>query len=133
MQFIAQGSFSVQMTPAGEPRLEGGVALGRVKLVKQFEGDFIGQGEGEMLSALTPQPGSAGYVAIERVSGRLLGREGSFVMQHSGRMDRGDKQLSIQIVPDSGTGELVGIHGDFLLRIEGKQHFYTLRYRLQPK
>ncbi len=126
----AAGLFTVQMQPLGEPDLVDGVALGRVKLSKQFDGQLVGSGEGEMLTALTSDPGSAGYVAIERVTGALNGRKGSFVLQHSGVMDAGARALRIHIVPHSGTGELAGIAGEFVLRIEAGQHHYTLNYRL---
>jgi hypothetical protein len=113
-QFTAEGRFTVQMKP----------------LSKQFEGDLVGAGEGRMLTAMTAQPGSAGYVAIERVTGRLHGRSGSFVLQHQGVMDRGSQQLGIRIVPDSGTGELAGIAGEFKIRVEAGVHDYALHYSL---
>lgn len=130
MLFTAEGVFQVQMQPAGDPSAQDGISLGHMKLSKKFDGGLVGTGEGEMLTAATAQKGSAGYVAIERVCGSLQGRSGSFVLQHSGSMDRGAQQLRIHIVPDSGTGELLGIAGEFLLRLENGQHFYTLRYSL---
>jgi Protein of unknown function (DUF3224) len=83
-----------------------------------------------MLTALTPVKGSAGYVAIERVTGSRNGRSGSFVLQHTGTMNAGTQQLSISIVPDSGTGELIGVTGVFRLKIEGGKHYYELEYTL---
>ena len=83
-----------------------------------------------MLTAMTPTKGSAGYVAIERVTGTLHGRAGSFVFQHSGTMDRGAQQLSITVVPDSGTGELAGIGGRFTLQIVDGKHLYDFAYTL---
>lgn len=130
MSFVAKGSFTVRLDPQGEPEVVDGVTLGRRSIDKQFEGDLVGGSRGEMLSALTPVAGSAGYVAIERVQGRLHGREGGFVLQHSGSMERGAQTLSITVVPDSGSGELAGIRGVFHLRIEQGQHFYELEYRL---
>ena len=130
MSTVAKGTFTVQMKPQAEPAAAGGVSLGRMSLDKTFEGDLVGTGKGEMLTALTAQQGSAGYVAIERVTGRLGGQDGSFVMQHSGTMDRGAQQLAIVIVPDSGTGGLAGIRGVFRLRIEGGKHVYELEYTL---
>jgi Protein of unknown function (DUF3224) len=126
----ARGTFVVQIQPQGEPSSSDGVSLGRMSIDKTFAGDLVGTSKGEMLTAMTANKGSAGYVAIERVTGRLDGREGSFVMQHTGTMDDGAQQLSITIVPDSGTGALAGIRGVFRLRIEGGVHNYDLEYSL---
>jgi hypothetical protein len=130
MSFVARGTFTVEMKPQAEANTVDGVALGRMALDKRFEGDLSGTGSGEMLTALTPEPGSAGYVAIERVTGTLHGRSGSFVLQHMGTMERGAQTLSIIIVPASGTGELVGITGRFTLNIVAGQHNYELEYAL---
>lgn len=130
MTQTARGSFTVQMTPQAEPVAVDGVSTGRMALAKRFEGDLVATGQGEMLTALTPEKGSAGYVAIERVTGTLHGRSGSFVFQHSGTMDRGAQQLSIGVVPGSGTGALAGIQGSFRLRIVDGQHFYEFDYTL---
>jgi hypothetical protein len=130
MKAIANGSFSVQLKPAVEPSVTDGVSLGRMTLDKQFEGDLVGTGQGEMLSAMTPIKGSAGYVAIERVTGALHGRAGSFVFQHTGTMDQGAQSLSITVVPGSGTGALAGIRGTFNLQIVDKQHLYEFSYEL---
>jgi hypothetical protein len=97
---------------------------------KQYHGELEGQGVGEMLSAMTTTEGSAGYVAVERVTGTLHGRRGSFVVQHSGTMARGAQSLSISVVPDSGTGELAGIAGTMRIRIEERKHFYEFDYIL---
>jgi hypothetical protein len=97
---------------------------------KTYSGDLVGKGVGRMLSAMTEVKGSAGYVAIERVSGTLHGRTGSFVLQHSGTMSRGAQQLVITIVPDSGTGELAGITGSKMIRIVEGKHFYDMDYEL---
>ena len=107
-----------------------GTQLGRMLLHKVFSGDLEAAGEGQMLTAVSDTPGSAGYVAIERVVGTLHGRRGSFVFQHSGTMDRGTQQLSITVVPGSGSGELTGIAGRFMLRIVDKQHLYDFDYTL---
>ncbi len=130
MTHIAKGSFNVQIQPQGEPAGSDGVNLGRMSLEKTFEGDFSGTGRGQMLTAMTAVKGSAGYVAVEQVSGTLHGRRGSFAMQHTGTMNRGAPQLSITIVPDSGTGELTGIAGVFKLDITGGKHLYTIEYTL---
>ena len=130
MAFIAKGSFTVEMKPQAEPGVVDGVSLGRMSLDKRFEGDLAATGRGEMLTALTPVQGSAGYVAIERVSGRLHGKSGGFVFQHTGTMTRGAQQLSITVVPDSGTGELSTIAGSFKLQIVDGKHFYEFEYTL---
>lgn len=127
---IAKGSFTVEVKPAGEPDVVDGVPLGRMSLSKRFEGDLAGTGKGEMLTAITPIKGSAGYVAIERVTGSLAGRTGSFVFQHSGTMHQGAQQLSITVVPGSGTGELAGLTGTFRLNIVEGKHFYEFEYSL---
>jgi len=130
MTNIARGSFEVSLKPQREPDANDGVALGRMSIDKQYTGDLVGTARGEMLTALTPVEGSAGYVAVERVTGQLHGREGSFVLQHTGTMDRGARQLSITIVPDSGTGALTGVHGVFRLTIQDGRHDYELEYSL---
>lgn len=129
----AVGTFTVQMKPAGEAPAAAtdSTPLGRMTLDKVFSGDIQGSGQGEMLTAMTPTHGSAGYVALERFAGSVHGLEGSFVLQHSGTMSAGGgQQLSITIVPDSGSGALAGIAGRFLLKIEGGVHRYELEYTL---
>jgi len=132
MSYRATGTFEVTMNPQGSPASAPGAVLGRMSLDKKFQGDLVGVGKGEMLTALTEIKGSAGYVAIERVSGTLHGRQGSFVFQHTGTMDRGAQQLSITVVPDSGTDQLAGIAGRFNLTITDGKHFYDFEYSL-PK
>jgi len=126
----AAGPFDVTVTPQGQPEVGDGVTTGRMTIDKRYHGALEGSGVGEMLSAMTATEGSAGYVAIERVSGKLDGRSGSFVVQHSGTMARGAQALSITVVPDSGTGELAGIAGTMRIRIEERQHFYEFDYVL---
>lgn len=130
MTRIARGTFSVEMKPHSAPEPVDGVSLGRMSLDKKFEGELEGTGQGEMLTALTPIKGSAGYVAIERFTGTLHGRSGSFVFQHSGTMNQGVPQLSIAVVPDSGTEALLGIAGTFTLNIVDGQHLYEFEYTL---
>lgn len=132
MSYRATGTFEVTMAPQGAPAAAPGAVLGRMSLDKKFHGDLVAVGKGEMLTALTDTKGSAGYVAIERVSGTLHGRQGSFVFQHSGTMDRGAQQLSITVVPDSGTDQLTGIAGKFNLTITDGKHLYDFEYSL-PK
>jgi Protein of unknown function (DUF3224) len=131
MTSVAKVTFTVEMKLQAEPSVADGVGLGRMSLHKRFEGDLAATGQGEMLTALTPVKGSAGYVAIERVAGTLQGRSGSFVFQHSGTMDQGAQRLSITVVPGSGTGGLAGISGQFKINITEGQHFYEFEYALQ--
>jgi hypothetical protein len=126
MLHLATGTFDVTTTPVSEPT----AFPGRLKLVKRFHGDLDGTGEGEMMAVMTETKGSAGYVAIEKVTGTLRGKQGSFVFQHSGTMSRGAQQLSISVVPDSGTDGLAGIAGTFRIQIEGKEHRYSFEYAL---
>lgn len=129
MANLARGTFDVQLKP--QPLAHGEDATrGRLSIDKQFHGDIEGTSVGEMLSAGTAVPDSAGYVALERVSGTLHGRSGSFVLQHSGTMTRGEGQLSIGVVPDSGTGELAGLAGSMRLNISGGEHAYEFEYTL---
>ena len=124
------GSFSVTMTPAGTPQRAGRTALGRMLLDKVYTGELAATASGEMLSAVTDTKGAAGYVAMEAITGILQGRQGSFVAQHAGTMADGNNQLSIVIVPHSGTGQLTGISGTLVIRIENGQHFYDIDYSL---
>jgi hypothetical protein len=130
----ASGPFDVKMAPLGTDDKGEGLSLGRMSLDKQFHGDLTATGKGEMLTAGTPVKDSGGYVAIEWVSGTLHGRRGSFVLQHSGIMTRGTPQLSLTVVPDSGTGELVGLTGKMAINIapDGK-HSYDFDYTLPEK
>jgi Protein of unknown function (DUF3224) len=128
---VAAGPFDVKMNP--EPSYEttdGGTVLGRVSLSKQFHGALDAASVVQMLSAGTGVKGSAGYVAIERVVGSLGGREGTFVLQHSGTMNRGAASLSVTVVPDSGTGALAGLAGAMAIDIVDGAHFYRLDYTL---
>ena len=122
----ASGEFDVKLTAQPSPEK----SLGRLLIDKQFRGELTGSSKGEMLSAATNIKGSAGYVAIELVTGALHGRFGSFVLQHSGTMNRGEGQLSVTVVPDSGTGELQGLQGRMTIRITGGKHFYEFEYSI---
>jgi hypothetical protein len=123
------GTFEVKLAPQAEDKGEGST-LGRMSIDKQFHGDLEANSKGEMLTAMTEVKGSAGYVAIERVSGTLEGRKGSFVLLHRGIMTGGGQDLSITVVPDSGSGELVGLAGKMDVRIADGKHFYDLEYTL---
>jgi Protein of unknown function (DUF3224) len=127
----ATGRFDVKLTPQASEDGAEGATLGRMSIDKQFQGDLEGVSKGEMLSALTGVKGSAGYVAIEKVSGKLQGRSGTFVLQHSGTMTRGDHQLSISVVPDSGTGQLESLAGNLTINIANGEHSYDFEYTLR--
>jgi len=122
----AQGRFLVTLAPMQPPA----PGMDWLALDKRFEGDLVATSRGVMISAGDPGAGSAGYVAMERVAGQLAGRSGSFALQHDGTMAGGGQQLSIRIVPGSGTAGLAGISGTMAIRIEAGTHFYSLRYDL---
>ncbi len=105
-----------------------GVTLNRNAVRKELSGGMPGTSEAQMLAAFTGTPGSAGYVAIEHFTRSVDGKSGSFVLQHNGVMNKGDAQLTVTIVPDSGTGELAGISGTMELDNDGGQHSYVLDY-----
>ena len=126
----ASGTFEVRMTPESMDDKADGAVLGRFSLEKTFHGDLEGAGKGAMLTAGTSVQGSAGYVAIERVTATLRGRRGTFALQHTGTMNRGEPQLTITVVPDSGTGELVGLAGKLGITIVDGKHSYDLEYTL---
>lgn len=128
----ATGAFEVKLTPQPPEDKADGSTLGRMSGDKQFHGDLEGTSKVQMLTAMTDVKGSAGYVAIERVIGTLHGHTGSFVLQHSGSSNRGATQLSITVVPDSGTGQLVGITGKMTITITDGKHSYDFEYTL-PK
>lgn len=126
----ASGTFQVKLAPQTTAHDAAGAVLGRMSIDKEFHGDLDAISQGEMLAAGTAVEGSAGYVAVEKVTGTLHGRAGSFVLQHSGTMDRGAPTLSVTVVPDSGTGALAGISGRMNIIVEGGRHAYTFDYTL---
>ncbi len=129
MQHVT-GKFEVTLRPQpAAPGLEA-AKLGRQTIDKQFFGELDAHSVGEMLAAGTQTKGSAGYVAVERVTGTLLGRSGSFVLMHTGTMNRGQPQLTVQVVPDSGTDGLTGLVGQMGIQITDGQHFYTFDFTL---
>ncbi len=130
MPHVATGTFEVSMKAEAAAPDAPGSALGRASLEKTYDGDLAGTAVGNMLTAMTETKGSAGYVAIERVTGTLHGREGSFVLQHSGTMERGAQTLSITVVPDSGFGGLAGLTGVLEISVENGRHSYSLEYNL---
>ncbi len=126
------GSFEVKIVPQkpDNPPAEAS-NLGRMSIDKQFHGALEAASKGEMLAIMSAETGSGGYVALERVSGTLDGRIGSFVLQHSATMHRGVPTLSVNVVPDSGDGDLIGLSGSMNIRIEAGKHFYDFEYLLQ--
>lgn len=126
----ASGAFDVKLSPLPVESPDADERRGRMALDKRFHGELDATGIGQMLTATGAVKGSAGYVAIERVSGTLHGRTGSFMLQHSGTMTRGEPSLSITVVPDSGDGELTGIEGRMTITISDGAHRYDLAYRL---
>jgi hypothetical protein len=127
----ATGEFEVKLQPL-ESFVQGseGINLGRMSIDKTFWGDLVARSQGEMLSVVTTVQGSAGYVAIEQVSGTLHGRQGTFVLQHFGVMSYGQNRLVLEVVPDSGAGQLANLAGQMTIKIEGGQHFYEFDYTL---
>ncbi len=128
----ASGRFDVKLTPMSSENESAGAAnLARMAIAKTFHGDLEGTSTGEMISVQTEVKGSAGYIAMERVSGVLKGRKGTFVLQHSATMRRGSPELSITVVPDSGTGDLKGLSGKMSIIIKEKgEHFYDFEYTI---
>ena len=126
----ARGTFQVTLAPQPADGYTDGQTLGRLTIDKRFSGDLEGTSRGQMLTGGTTVRGSAGYVAIERVTGTLGGRRGSFVLQHSGTMTRGAPQLVVTVVPDSGTEELTGLTGSMAILVEPGVHAYEFDYAL---
>ena len=127
----ASGTFEVKLNPQDEGP---DAPVGRMTIDKEFKGDLVGTSKGQMIMASSSSvKNSAGYVAIEKVTGTLKGRRGSFYLQHSGTMTRGAPHLTITVVPDSGTGDLKGIAGKMMIRIQGGKHFYDFDYTLDSK
>jgi len=130
MTHIAKGTFEVKLQPLPFEGQSEGSKLARMSIDKTFSGDLVAASKGQMLSAMTDVKGSAGYVAIEQVEGTLNGRKGSFVLQHTGTMNKGAPSLSVTVVPDSGAGELVGLAGDLKIIIADGKHSYEFSYML---
>ncbi len=125
------GKFDVALNPLDfYAKGEDGVNFGRMSIDKSFHGELEATSKGEMLSVMASTKGSAGYVAIEQVIGSLSGKKGSFVLQHFGIMDKGKDRLVLEVVPDSGSGELTGLAGTMSINIEDGQHYYEFEYEL---
>ena len=126
----AEGTFEVKTTPIAADEATAGTPIGRFALDKQFHGDLDASSKGEMLGAGDPAKGSAGYVAIEYVTGTLNGYSGSFAFQHIGSMDSSGFKLSVAVVPGSGTGQLAGLAGAMTITQAAGKHSYTFDYTL---
>ena len=126
----ATGLFDVKLAPQADSVAEE-AGLGRMTIDKQFHGDLEGTSKGQMLAAGPTDKGSGVYVAIEKVTGTLHGRRGSFALQHRGVMTRGAQHLEISVVPDSGTGELVGLSGTMMITIADGKHSYEFDYAIR--
>ncbi len=125
------GKFDIVLKPI-EPyaNSKDGIQLGRMSIDKTFFGELSATSKGEMLSARTSIAGSAGYVALELVTGELCGKKGSFALQHYGTMANGEQNLLLEVVPDSGSDELANLKGKMNITMENSQHFYTFEYEL---
>jgi Protein of unknown function (DUF3224) len=130
----ATGAFEVKATPQPQDDKVGDPTVGRLALDKTFHGDLEATSKGQMLTASTETKGSAGYVAIERVTGTLRTaaglRTGTFALQHAGTLNRGVPEMSVAVVPDSGTGQLVGLAGKMTINIADGKHSYDFEYTL---
>jgi hypothetical protein len=128
MSQTAKGTFVVSLQPMPFEGAAPESRLGRMSIDKQISGDLEAKTTGQMLSAMTGTQGSAGYVAVEHVVGVLHGKRGSFVLQHTGTMNRGAPTQAVTVVPDSGTDELVGLEGEFTIEIVEGRHRYEFAY-----
>lgn len=129
-QSHAHGIFEVKLAALQQYNSAEEAKLARMSIDKEFRGDLKATSKGEMLSAGTDVKGSAGYVAIERVTGTLSGRSGSFVLQHNATMTRGVPYMNIVVVPDSGTGQLLGLSGNMKITVADGKHSYEFEYSL---
>ena len=127
----ARGEFEVKLAPLSPYNSDADAQLARMSIDKVFHGDLEATSKGEMLSAGSPQSGSAGYVAAERVTGSLQGRRGSFALQHNATMHRGEFSLNVIVVPGSGTDELAGLRGTMDIIIAEGKHSYEFEYEFE--
>ncbi len=125
----ATGTFEVKVKPLTSDNAGWG-AFGRLSIDKAFHGDLEGTSLGQMLAEGDGKGGSGGYVALERVTGTLAGRKGSFVLQHSGTMIHRKAEMTVTVVPDSGTGELKGLAGRLRIILADGRHGYEFDYTL---
>ncbi|MEO5798735.1 MAG: DUF3224 domain-containing protein [Gemmatimonadales bacterium] len=127
---VARGTFDVKVKPLPSDEIADAALIGRMSIDKVLHGDIEGTSKGQMLATSSPVAGSAGYVALERITGTLNGKRGSFSLQHTAWMAGGKQGLSITVVPDSGTEELVGLSGSFVIIIADGKHSYEFSYSL---
>ena len=127
MPKTARGAFEVKLSPLSADDL-GKASWGRLSIDKIYSGDLVGTAYGQMLAIRPPVAGSAGYVAVEVVHATLDGKTGSFALQHSGVMDRGVGSLTVKVIPDSSTGDLIGLRGELAVVIENGAHYYVFDY-----
>ena len=135
MTHHASGPFEVKVTPQKpDTQIARTANLGRLTIDKRFHGDLEASAKGEMLATQSEVKGSAGYVALERVTGKLQGRSGSFVLLHAATMKRGAPESTITVVPDSGTGELAGLTGSMRIKVaDDGSHSYEFDFRIEPR
>ena len=127
----ATGTFDVALKPVSDEDHSDGGAIGRMTVDKVYHGSLEGTAVAQMLTGMSPGEKTSGvYVAIERVTASLAGRKGSFILHHTGVMDRGAQNLKITVVPDSGTDQLIGISGAMTIDIKDGKHYYTFEYTL---
>jgi len=127
----ATGTFEVKLTPQDDKT--GDSSMGRMAFEKQWQGELQGSSTGQMLTGGDVKTGSAGYVAMEKFTGSVKGRKGTLIFQHSAAMASGKGDLTITVVPSSGTDELKGITGKLTIKIENGKHFYDFEYALPPQ
>jgi hypothetical protein len=130
MPQTAQGSFDVKIAPLPADEAIAATSIARYSLDKVYRGELEGASAGEMMGAGNPATGTAGYVAIEQITGTLHGKNGSFALQHSSSMNNGNFDMNIRVVPGSGTGELEGIAGALTIIFEDSKHAYRFEYSL---
>ena len=131
----ASGPFEVKVTPQKpDTQIARSANLGRLTIDKRFRGDLEASAKGEMLATQSEVKGSAGYVALERVTGKLQGRSGTFVLLHSATMKRGAPESTVTVVPDSGTGELTGLSGSMRIKVAPDgAHSYEFDFKIEPR
>lgn len=130
MKKTVKGPFEIKSIPLPGDEASQAIGMMRMKFEKQFTGDLEANAVVSMMGMMNKDIGSGGYVALEKVTGTLQGRKGSFCLQHSSQMERGKSSQSILVVPDSGTEELTGLSGEMVIDIVEGQHFYTLSFKL---
>ena len=131
MSLVATGTFEVKVKPLPEDQKVSGVTVGRMSIDKTWSGDIVGTSAGEMMTAGGEVKGSGGYIAIEMMKVSIKGRSGTFTLMHHATMrNNGDFKMLINVVPDSGTGDLVGLGGTLTIVIEPGKHSYTFEYTL---